>query len=38
VPLFFVLFVGWFVLTIVAAVKANSGERYRYPLTLRLIK
>ena len=38
VPLFFVLFVGWFVLTIIAAVKANSGERYRYPLTLRLIK
>jgi len=38
VPLFFVLFVGWFVLTIVAAVKANSGEHYRYPFTLRLIK
>ena len=38
IPAFFVLFVGWFVLTIVAAVKANSGERYRYPLTLRLIK
>lgn len=24
-------------LTIVAAVKASSGERYRYPLTLRLV-
>lgn len=28
----------WLVMTIIAAVKANGGERYRYPLTLRLIK
>jgi uncharacterized protein len=26
------------VMAIVAAIKANGGERYRYPLTLRLIK
>ncbi|HEX9583515.1 MAG TPA: DUF4870 domain-containing protein [Gammaproteobacteria bacterium] len=26
------------VFTIIAAVKANGGENYRYPLTLRLIK
>ena len=38
VPAFFVLFVGWFVLTVVAAVKANGGEHYRYPFSLRLIK
>jgi uncharacterized protein len=38
VPLAFVLFIGWFVLTIVAAVKANGGEHYRYPFTLRLVK
>ncbi len=38
VPAFFVLFVGWFVLTVVAAVKANGGEHYRYPFTLRLVK
>lgn len=38
VPAFFVLFLGWFVLTIVAAVKANGGEHYRYPFTLRLVK
>ncbi|WP_082872365.1 DUF4870 domain-containing protein [Alcanivorax sp. HI0044] len=25
-------------MTIVAAVKANGGEHYRYPLTIRLIK
>jgi uncharacterized Tic20 family protein len=27
----------WLVMTIVAAVKANGGEYYRYPLTLRLL-
>jgi uncharacterized Tic20 family protein len=37
IPLGFVLFVGWLVLTIVAAVKANSGEHYRYPFALRLV-
>lgn len=26
------------VLTVIAAIKANGGEAYRYPLTLRLIK
>jgi uncharacterized Tic20 family protein len=26
------------VFTIIAAIKANEGERYRYPFTLRLIK
>lgn len=25
------------VMTIIAAVRANAGERYRYPLTLRLV-
>jgi uncharacterized Tic20 family protein len=38
VPAACVLFVGWFVLTIVAAVKANNGEQYRYPFAIRLIK
>ena len=37
IPLGLALFVGWLVLTIVAAVKANNGEHYRYPLTLRLV-
>lgn len=32
------LFAAWFVLAIVAAVKANEGVAYRYPLTLRLVK
>lgn len=38
VPLGIIIGVTWLVLTIVAAVKANEGVRYRYPLTLRLIK
>lgn len=37
IPLGCVLFVGWLVLTIVAAVKANAGEHYRYPFALRLV-
>ena len=29
--------ITWFVLVIVASLKANAGERYRYPLTIRFI-
>jgi hypothetical protein len=32
-----IVFVTWFVLVIVAAVRAAAGEHYRYPLTLRLV-
>ena len=38
VPAGLALFVGWLVLTIMAAVKANAGEHYRYPFALRLVK
>ena len=38
VPAACILFVGWFVLTIIAAVKANNGEQYRYPFAIRLVK
>jgi uncharacterized Tic20 family protein len=38
VPLALALFVAWFVLTIIAAVKANNGEHYRYPFSIRLVK
>jgi len=31
------VFVTWFVLVIVASVKAGSGEYYEYPLTIRFI-
>jgi hypothetical protein len=33
-----VLFLGWLILTIIAGIKANNGEAYRYPATIRLIK
>ncbi|HEU4663368.1 MAG TPA: DUF4870 domain-containing protein [Dokdonella sp.] len=38
VPIGLLLFVAWFVLTIVAAIKANEGVAYRYPFALRLVK
>jgi uncharacterized Tic20 family protein len=38
VPLWIIIGIAWLVFTIIAAVKASNGERYRYPLTLRLIK
>ena len=38
VPVAVVVWVGWLVFTIIAAIKANEGVAYRYPFTLRLIK
>jgi uncharacterized Tic20 family protein len=32
------LFIFWMTMTIVAAIKASEGVRYRYPITLRLLK
>ncbi|HEU4399556.1 MAG TPA: DUF4870 domain-containing protein [Actinomycetota bacterium] len=29
--------IAWLVLTIIAAIRANNGEPYRYPLTIRLV-
>ena len=34
----FAVGVFWRVMTIIAAIKANEGVAYRYPLTLRLVK
>jgi uncharacterized Tic20 family protein len=36
--LVYILGVVWFILVIMAALKVNKGEAYRYPLNLRLIK
>ncbi|MNU07916.1 hypothetical protein D3C72_2537360 [compost metagenome] len=36
--LFGLLAIGALVLTIIAGVKANEGQAYRYPFTWRLIK
>lgn len=30
--------IGVLILSIIAAMKANEGQKYRYPLTIRLIK
>ncbi|MBS1811987.1 MAG: DUF4870 domain-containing protein [Acidobacteria bacterium] len=38
IPLLFVLGIGGLILMIVAAMKANEGVTYRYPLTIRFIK
>jgi uncharacterized protein len=32
-----VVAIAWLILTIMAAVRANNGESYRYPLTIRLV-
>ncbi|MEO5565705.1 MAG: DUF4870 domain-containing protein [Luteimonas sp.] len=37
-PLMVLFGLAWVVFTIIAAIKANQGERYRYPFTLRLVK
>lgn len=36
--LIFAVLIFWLVFTIIASMKANNGEYYRYPLTIRLIK
>jgi uncharacterized Tic20 family protein len=36
-PVLFAIVIAWIVLTIMAAVKANGGETYRYPLTIRFV-
>ncbi|MFT3793069.1 MAG: DUF4870 domain-containing protein [Rudaea sp.] len=38
VPLAILLGIAWLVLTIIAAIKANEGVAYRYPIALRLVK
>ena len=38
VPVAILLGIAWLVVTIIAAVKANEGVAYRYPVSLRLIK
>jgi uncharacterized Tic20 family protein len=38
IPGYIIVGIYWLVMTIVAAIKANDGEAYRYPICLRLIK
>ena len=37
IPLIFALLIFDIVVTIIAALRANAGERYRYPMTIRFI-
>jgi uncharacterized protein len=36
-PFLIAIAIAWIVLTIIAAIKANNGEPYRYPLTIRFV-
>jgi uncharacterized Tic20 family protein len=36
-PMIFVLLIGQVVLVVIAALKTNQGQEYRYPLTLRFL-
>lgn len=40
IGIFLIWLVGavWLIFTLIAAIKANNGEYYRYPLTIRFIK
>ena len=37
IPLLFAMGIAWLVLAIIGGVKANRGEAYRYPLTIRMV-
>lgn len=37
-PVLIVVGIAWLVLTIIATIKANEGQYYRYPFAIRLIK
>jgi uncharacterized Tic20 family protein len=37
-PVMVIVGLAWLVFTIIGGIKANQGERYRYPMTLRLVK
>ena len=37
IPVLIAMGIAWLVLVIIAAVKANNGEDYRYPLTIRFV-
>ena len=38
IPFFIATCIAWVVLSIIAAIKANNGEWYRYPMTPELVK
>lgn len=38
IPLAVILFLGWLVMIIIAAIRASEGIGYRYPVSLRLVR
>ena len=38
IPLLIAIGIFWLVMVIIASIKANEGEDYRYPLSIRFIK
>jgi uncharacterized Tic20 family protein len=38
IPLAVILFLGWMVMIIIAAIRATEGIGYRYPISLRLVR
>jgi len=38
IPILIALGIFWFVEVIIATIRANNGERFRYPLTIRFLK
>lgn len=38
IPILIALAIAWLVLPVVGGIRANEGQRYRYPFTTRLVK
>jgi uncharacterized protein len=38
IPLAVLLFLGWLVMIVIAAIRASEGMGYRYPISLRLVR
>jgi uncharacterized protein len=38
IPILVGIVIAWFVLTVIAAVKASNGEEYHYPLTIQFVQ
>jgi len=38
IPILFAIMIAWFVLVIIASIKASNGELYKYPITIHFIQ
>lgn len=37
-PIMFIVGIAWLVMTIIAAIRSNDGQAYRYPMAIRFIR